>query len=122
MSSHNRNTRGLKENAACQKGWWGYPELAENKDGINFDSVSEETNVSKSYLYNNKAVRQRLEGLREQQKGLPSPRQVKREMTDANKDVVIAAKNKQIKELEAENKRLKEELKKLRGKQYDQLR
>ena len=42
-------------------------------------------------------------------------------MTDASKDAVIAAKNKKIRELEAENKLLKEELQKLRGKIYDSL-
>ncbi len=34
-------------------------------------------------------------------------------MTDASKDVLIVAKNKRIKELEAENKRLKDELMRL---------
>jgi hypothetical protein len=44
---------------------------------------------------------------------------VKREMTEASKDVLIAAKNKRIKELETENKQLKDELMKLRGMIYD---
>jgi ribosomal protein L29 len=39
-------------------------------------------------------------------------------MTDASKDVLIAAKNKRIKALEEENKRLKAELANLRGKLY----
>ncbi len=47
------------------------------------------------------------------------PKQIKREMTDANKDAVIAAKNKRIKDLEDENKRLKQELQMLRGKLYE---
>jgi cell division protein FtsB len=61
------------------------------------------------------------ETLRKQQEGLPSPKQVKRETSDASKDVIIAAKNKRVKELEEENKQLKEELKKLRGKRYDSI-
>jgi cell shape-determining protein MreC len=40
-------------------------------------------------------------------------------MTEASKDVLIAAKNKRIKALEEENKRLKSELAILRGKLYD---
>lgn len=36
-------------------------------------------------------------------------------MTDANKDILIAAKNKRLKEMENENKRLKVELAYLRG-------
>ena len=45
---------------------------------------------------------------RKQHEGLPSPGQVKREMTDASKDVFIAVKNKHIKELQDENKRLRD--------------
>lgn len=75
--------------------------------------------VSKAYLYNHSDVRERIETLRRQQEGLPSPKQVKQEMTDASKDVLIAAKNKRIKALEDENKRLKAELANLRGKLYD---
>ena len=42
-------------------------------------------------------------------------------MTDNTKDVLLAAKNKKIKELESENKKLKDELEVLRGKLYDTL-
>jgi len=52
---------------------------------------------------------------------LPTPRQVKREMTDVSKDMLIAAKNKRIKDLKAENRYLKGELQKLRGRIYDSL-
>lgn len=68
-----------------------------------------EFGVSKAYLYKNQELRERIETLRKQQEGLPSHKQVKREMTDASKDVLIVAKNKW----------LKEELSKLRGKIYD---
>jgi len=40
-------------------------------------------------------------------------------MIDASKDVVIAAKCKRIKELEAKNKRLKKQLQILQGKLYN---
>ena len=40
-------------------------------------------------------------------------------MSDASKDVLLATKNKRIKELEEENKRYKAELAMLRGKLYD---
>ena len=73
----------------------------------------------KAYLYNNQELRERIETLRRQQEGLSSPKQVKREMSDASKDVLLAAKNKRIKVLEEENKRLKTELAKLRGNLYD---
>ena len=86
---------------------------------MNFNSVSQEGAISKAYLYKNPELRSRIEAIRKQQEGLSSPRQVKKEMTDASKDVIIAAKNKKIREQEAELKRLKEELLHLRGKIYD---
>lgn len=64
-------------------------------------------------------LRNSIEILKKQQDGLPSPQDMKRNMTDASKDALIAAKNKRIKELEDENKRLKEELLKLRGLVYE---
>ena len=66
--------------------------LIKNKGKVNFNSVSEESGVSKAYLYTHPDIRDRIETLRKQQEGLPSPKQLKREMTDASKDVVIAAK------------------------------
>lgn len=63
-----------------------------------------------------------IENLRKQQVATSSPKQIKREMTDVSKDIIIAAKNKRIKELEAENKRMKEELKMLRGRLYESLK
>ena len=111
--AQNKKDATLKKvNAAIQK-------LVKEKGRINFNSISMESGVSKAYLYNHTYVRERIETLRKQQEGLPSPKQVKREMTDASKDVLIAAKNKRIKELEEENKRLKAELATLRGKIYD---
>ncbi|EGD49588.1 hypothetical protein Cpap_4026 [Ruminiclostridium papyrosolvens DSM 2782] len=93
--------------------------LIKSKSKINFNSVSMESGVSKAFLYNNDEIRERIDILRKQQEGLSSPSQVKREMTNNSKDILIAAKNKRIKELEEENKRLKDELMKLRGKLYD---
>lgn len=119
------NTEGLKahaqnkKDAAIKKVDAAIQKLIKEKGRINFNSVSMESGVSKAYLYNHSDVRERIETLRKQQDGLPSPKQVKREMTEASKDVLIAAKNKRIKALEEENKRLKSELAILRGKLYD---
>ena len=73
--------------------------LITNKEKVNFNSVSAESGVSKAYLYTHTDIRERIETLRKQQEGLCSPKQVKREMTDASKDVLIAAKNKRIRDL-----------------------
>lgn len=121
----NRNTDGLKafaqkkKEATLQKVNEALQKLIKDKGKINFNSVSMESGVTKTYLYNNQEIRDRIETLRKQQEGLPAANQVKRHMTDASKDVLIAAKNKRIRELENENKRLKEELLYLRGKIYD---
>ncbi len=124
-NAKNPNTEGLKahvrnkKDAAIKKVDIAIQKLIKEKGRINFNSVSMESGVSKAYLYNHSDVRERIETLRRQQEGLPSPKQVKREMTDTSKDVLIAAKNKRIKTLEDENKRLKAELATLRGKLYD---
>ena len=119
------NTGGLKayarnkKDATIKKVDAAIQKLIKEKGRINFNSVSMESGVSKAYLYNHSDVRERIETQRKQQDGLPSPKQVKREMTEASKDVLIATKNKRIKALEEENKRLKSELAILRGKLYD---
>jgi predicted Zn-dependent protease len=125
--TYERNTDGLinhahhKSQKTAEKVDEVIQRLVKNKEKINFNSVSTESGVSKAYLYTHPDIRDRIETLRKQQEGLPSPKQVKREMTDASKDVVIAAKNKRIKELEEENRLLKQELQKVRGKMYDSL-
>lgn len=121
----NRNTDGLKAFAQKKKEFTlqkvneAIQRLIIDKAKVNFNSVSMESGVTKTYLYNNHEIRDRIETLRKQQEGLSSPRHIKREMTDPNKDILIAAKNKRLKELENENKRLKEELEYLLGKIYD---
>jgi hypothetical protein len=92
--------------------------LMKTKEKINFNQVAMESGVSKAFLYNNQEIRNRIEGLRKQQEGLNSPQAIKRNMTDASKDSLIAAKNNRIKKLEEENKRLKDELLKIRGMIY----
>ncbi|MDD3438192.1 MAG: DUF6262 family protein [Clostridiaceae bacterium] len=124
--NHIRNTEGLrafaeqrqletvsKVNEAIQR-------LIKAKAKINFNSVSAEAGVSKAYLYKNADVRARVDLLRKQQEGLPSPGQVKREMSGNSKDVLIAAIRQKIKRLEEENEHLKQESERLRGRLYEQ--
>jgi AcrR family transcriptional regulator len=86
--------------------------------GINFNSVSEESGVSKASLYNHIDIRERIESLRDQQSKAPSQKQIKRQMNDANKDVLIEALKRKIKELEKENKELREQMKKVYAQVY----
>ena len=78
---------------------------------INFNSVSNESGITKKTLYDNKDIRERIETLRHQQSQVPTPSQVKREMDDNNKDAIIASLKRKIKRLEEENKQLKEQVK-----------
>lgn len=88
---------------------------------INFNSVAEQAKVSKGFLYKNQKLRSRIEVLRKQQEGLSSVKQVKRNISDASKDVIIVSLRERLKGLEQENKELKKKLKIQFGKIYDNL-
>ncbi|MDA2439896.1 DUF6262 family protein [Bacillus cereus] len=77
---------------------------------INFNSVASEAGVAKATLYNNRELRERIESLRQQQVEAPTPKQIKREIDENNKDAVIASLKRKIKRLE-EKKQLREQLK-----------
>lgn len=127
QGDHPRNTDGLKvyskqkQLETAKKVDEVIQLLIKIKGSINFSSVSERSGVSKAYLYRNQAIRARIETLRKQQQGLPSRKHIKVEMTDSSKDVLLAAKNKRIRVLEAEVKRLKEQLMRLGGELYDNI-
>ena len=124
--NHIRNTEGLKVFAVkrqletAQKVNDAIQRLIKVKAKINFNSVSMESGVSKSYLYKNADLRIRIDALRKQQEGLPSPGQLKHEMSDNSKDVLIAAIREKIKRLEEENRHLRQEAERLRGRLYEQ--
>jgi hypothetical protein len=86
-------------------------EMIKQQKKINFNSIAEESGVSKSFLYKYSEIRSRIETLRRQEEGLETPKQAKREMSEKSKDVIIASLRKRNKDLEEENKKLKEQLK-----------
>lgn len=77
---------------------------------INFNSVSNESGITKATLYNNPDIKIRIESLRLQRSIVPSSSQVKREMNDVNKDLLIASLKRTIKKLENENRQLIDQL------------
>lgn len=85
--------------------------LLKANEKINFNSVSSEADVSKATLYNNKDFRSRIETLRNHQSQVPTPKQVKREMNENNKDALIASLKRKNQKLEEENKQLRKQLK-----------
>lgn len=125
MLGHKRNTEGLKAFAKLKKEQTAkkvheaIKKLVGGKNKINFNSVSIKAGVSKGYLYTHPEIRERIECLRKQQGGLSSQKFFKRQMSNSSKDVLLAAKNKRIRDLEEEVKRLKKELMHLRGKLYE---
>jgi hypothetical protein len=122
-----RNTTGLSEHLRKKTGNTlekvddAIRELALNEKRINFNSVSNLSGVSKTFLYNNLEVKTRIEELREKQINKNINQRAKYDKTSKSKDVIIQAKDKKISELELENARLKAELEVLRGKIYEQM-
>ena len=116
MSNYNR-TEHLKELHSKRKAMTqekidkAIQRLIKVQKPINFNSVANESGVTKKTLYDNEDIRERIETLRHQQSQVPTPSQVKREMDDNNKDAIIASLKRKIKRLEEENKELKEQLK-----------
>lgn len=97
-----------------------------NLEQVNNSSTTEQVPFSEvgrlwsTYLYNHPEVREWIESLRKQQ-GLPSRNHVKVELADSSMDVLLMAKYKRIMVLEAEVKRLKEQLKSFGGEIYANL-
>ena len=126
MSNYNR-TEHLKELNSKRKAMTqekvdkAIQRLVKAQKAINFNSVANESGVTKKTLYDNKDIRERIETLRYQQSQVPTPSQVKREMNDNNKDAIIASLKRKIKRLEEENKELKEQLKVNYAEIYKQL-
>ncbi len=126
------NTRGLlahaqrKAEETQQRVHQAIDQLLREQHVVNFNTVAKAANVTKSYLYARADVRERIEALRaklgqeriEQQR---AERKLHQARTDKTKEVLLAAKDRRIKALEEENRKLREELKVARGKLYEQV-
>jgi predicted nuclease with TOPRIM domain len=100
--------------------------LLREQHTVNFNTVAKAAQVTKSYLYAHQDVRERIEALRtkldqERSERQWADRQHHQSKTERTKDVLLTAKDRRIKALEAENRQLKEELKVARGKLYEQV-
>ncbi|MDF2883782.1 MAG: alanyl-tRNA synthetase [Clostridiaceae bacterium] len=124
MADH---TKGLKEYAkqktklTLEKVDKAIRELSLKGEKINFNSVSQVSGVSKTFLYKNQEVKERIEELRQKQVDLEMNKHVKYDKTGKSKDIIIMAKDQKIKELENQNKKLKKQLEILRGKLYEKI-
>ncbi len=97
--------------------------LLRQQKAINCNAIAKAADVSKAYLYSQPQLRDRIEALRQQELEQTIRKRVAHPTgkTDTGKDLVILAKDRRIKELEAENSRLKKELQVALGKAYDRL-
>lgn len=90
----------------------GIKRLIKKGKDINFNSVSEESGVSKATLYNTPEIRERIESLRDQQEKEFVNIRIKRD--EKNQNVIIESLKRKIEKLEAEVKRLEKENRKLK--------
>jgi hypothetical protein len=110
-SAHMKTIHAQRKANTYQKVDEAINRLIRANERINFNSVSNESGVTKATLYNNVDIRERIEALRQQQSQALTPKQVKREMKDSNKDALIESLKRKVKKLENDNKQLRDELK-----------
>lgn len=104
---------------AMQKARSAMNQLIASGEEVTFAAIHKRSGVSKTFLYNNKELREEIEKCRKETGEAAEIRRQKRIMTKQSRDVIIEAKDRRIKKLEEENRRLKLELDTLRGRLYD---
>lgn len=121
------NTKGLEEyyrkktELTINKVNETIEKLQKNGDKINFNIVSKESGVSKTFLYDNLQIKQKIEQLRNAQINKEMNQRAKFDKTAKSKDTIIAIKDKKIAKLEKENATLKNELNTLRSLLYNKI-
>jgi hypothetical protein len=88
---------------------------------INFNTVAATAGVAKAYLYKEPALRDRIDLLRQQHDEARRRLTPATDRTEASTRVLVAAKDRRIRELEARVKQLEIELAACRGRLYAQL-
>lgn len=124
-----RNTAGLSAHANLRKEHKqqqveeAIARLLHDHQTVNFNSVAKAAGVSKAYLYSQPHLRERIEALRQQEVEQTVRERAARptSKTDASKDLIILAKDRRIRELEEENRRLHKQLKNALSRAYDKL-
>lgn len=111
LKEHLKQVHKHRKVATTQKVDEAIKRLVRANEYINFNTVANEARVAKATLYNHPELRKRIEALRQQQSQTPTPKHVKREMNERNKDAVIDSLKRKIKKLEDDNKQLRNQLK-----------
>ena len=110
--------RRKQEENACEKAEKAIVELQFMEKAINFNSVSKQSEVSKTFLYGNEQMKERIEQFRQKTVKKEMNKRAKYDKTAKSRDVIIKAKEKRIAKLEEENRKLKVEVEHLRGLLY----
>ncbi|CAC7153108.1 transposase [Staphylococcus aureus] len=84
---------------------------------INFNTIAKEANVSKSWLYKEHDIRQRIESLRKRQ--IASSIVSKPKKSSLSEEVLIKTLKRRVMELEKENKKIQNQIQKLYGDLYN---
>ena len=119
-----RNTAGLLARAtskaidARRRAELAIQELVVEQRPVSFSAVAERAGLSKTYLYNDAALRKRIEALRDQRCIRTAQQRQARLQTDASLKVVVAAKDQQLALLRIRVKQLERELALARGQLY----
>lgn len=131
MSEKNwvRNTAGMMAHAKSRKEQKrtsvenAIAALLREQKPVNFNTVAKTAAVSKAYLYSQPDLRERIEALRQQGVEQMVRERVTRSTgkTDASRDLVILAKDRRIKALEEENRKLKQQLKVALSRAYERI-
>ncbi|PFB99447.1 transposase [Bacillus thuringiensis] len=124
MVEYTRNTKSIvqlakeKSKKTKEKVDRVISQLALSGEIINFNTVSKVAEVSKSWLYKQKDVRERIELLRGQQ--IKRKYVVNQHKKQRSEEVVIRTLKDRLKVLEEENKILKKQIQELYGQIYSQ--
>lgn len=119
------NMKGLEANwkqradAARERAKAAIAELQMKGVKINFNSIAQTSGVSKTFLYDDSVIRERIEQIRLSEVDKAMNKRARYDKTSKSKDVVIAAKDRRIAKLEEENRKLRIENERLRGRLYD---
>ena len=117
--------KGLKRNwqertdEAREKADRAISELYIQGKNISFSSVWKLSGVSKSFLYSDKEIREKIENHRKYEVQKEMNQRAKVDTSVSSKNIVITAKDKRIAKLEVENRKLRDEVEHLRGKLYE---
>ncbi|MBN8202587.1 MULTISPECIES: DUF6262 family protein [Bacillaceae] len=122
LQEHLKQVHSIRKAETSKKVDEAIKRLLKAYNSINFNSVSKEAGVAKATLYNNKEIRERIEALREQERGkVGLKKQLKREIKEESKEAIIESLKRRIKKLEADNKELRSQLKVAYGEIYKQM-